>query len=103
MMLRVSCLPPRLLGQETMTEVDGEEAYPLLCLYRRMKVQGLSEIGIDSKPLNEVYVPLWGYCRKSSVAWGEKEEADISSFHIEEGAGIRTLGFELEACPFCRA
>jgi hypothetical protein len=80
-----------------MLEVDGEEAYLLLYLYRRKKVQGLSEIGVDSKPLYGVYVSLWGYCRMSSGAWGEKEEAGISSFHIEEEAGARTLGFELEA------
>jgi len=97
MILEVSCLPPRLPSRGTRRGVDGEEAYLLLFLYRRMKARGLSEIEIDSKPLNGVYVPLWGYYRMSSGAWGEKAEADISSFHIEEGAGVRTLGLALEA------
>jgi hypothetical protein len=97
MILQVSYLLPLPQDQGTRREVDGEEAYPLLFLYRRKKVRGLSEIGIDSRPSNEVYVPLWGYCRMSSGAWGEKEEAGISSFHIGEEEGVRTLGFELEA------
>ena len=70
-----------------MPEVDDEGAYLLLFLYRRKKVRGLSGIGIGSRPSNEVYVPLWGYYRMSSGAWGEKEEAGISSFHIEKGTG----------------